>query len=370
MQHRVRFVEGLFVSPAGHTVLRGVLTPEASPSRVLAVVDSGVADGSMLERIAAALRRIPGIDASAPPLVLPGGEAIKNDPAHLQRLLDAIHAAKLCRKSYLVAVGGGALLDVAGYAAATAHRGVRLVRVPTTTLAQGDSCVAVKCGVNAFGKKNYLGVFAAPWAVLVDPTFLTTLSMRDWRSGFSEAVKVGLVKDAAFFRAIERAAPTIARRDLAAAWPVIRRSAEIHLRHITDGGDPFELTTARPLDFGHWAAHRLEAMTSHRVRHGEAVAIGIVIDAEYSRRVGMLEASEVAAIRRVLGPSGLGFDLADSALADVDAVLAGIDEFREHLGGRLTLCMLGGGQIGRGIDVHDINMPLMRDAIAAVAAAS
>lgn len=366
MTHRVRMVEGLFTSSAGSAVLREVLAPEASPSRVLVVADSGVASPALLAQVRTCLSALPRLDASAAPLVLPGGEVVKNEPAHLQHLLQAIHDARLCRKSYLVAIGGGALLDVAGYAAATAHRGVRLVRVPTTTLSQDDSCVAVKCGVNAFGKKNYLGVFAAPWAVLLDPSLLTTLSDRDWRSGFSEAVKVGLVKDASFFDTIVAAAPAIAARDMSAAWPIIRRSAEIHLRHITDGGDPFELTTARPLDFGHWAAHRLESLTSHRIRHGEAVAIGIMIDAEYSHRRGMLDAPSLGSIRRVLGPAGLGFTLTDPALTDFDAVLAGIDEFCEHLGGRLTLCMLSG--IGRGVDVHDIDAHLMRDAIAAVAA--
>lgn len=368
MTHRVRFVDGLFTTPSGAAILREVLPPDAAPSRVLVVVDSGVATPALLASISKSLAGLAGLDCSAAPLVLPGGEVTKNDPAHLQQLLDAIHHTRLCRKSYLIAVGGGALLDVAGYAAAQAHRGVRLVRVPTTTLAQGDSCVAVKSGVNAYGMKNYLGVFAAPWAVLLDPSLLATLTERDWRSGFSEAVKVALVKDAAFFHTIDAAAARIAARDMHAAWPIIRRSAEIHLRHITDGGDPFELTTARPLDFGHWAAHRLESLTRHRIRHGEAVAIGIMIDAEYSHRRGMLSAPDLAAIRRVLGADGLGFTIADPALADTNAILAGIDEFREHLGGRLTLCMLAG--IGRGVDVHDIDSCLMHESISAVASST
>jgi len=255
------------------------------------------------------------------------------------------------------------MLDAAGYAAAIAHRGVRLIRVPTTTLAQADSCVAVKCGVNGFGKKNYLGVFAAPWAVVLDSTLLETLSDRDWRSGFSEAVKVGLVKDAWLFRQIRTGAKSIAARDMATAWPIVQRSAEIHLRHITEGGDPFELETARPLDYGHWAAHRLETMTEYRLRHGEAVAIGIAIDTEYSRLKGFSTGEVAAEVRAVL--EDLCFTLADPALADRDGLLAGLEEFREHLGGRLAIAMVRG--VGAAFDVGEIDRGAMGEAIASVA---
>ena len=115
----------------------------------------------------------------------------------------AIHEYGIDRHAYVLAVGGGALLDMVGYAAATAHRGVRLVRVPTTVLSQNDSGIGVKNSVNAFGKKNFLGTFAPPFAVFNDFTFLTTLSDRDWRAGISEAIKVALLKDATFFAFLE-----------------------------------------------------------------------------------------------------------------------------------------------------------------------
>ena len=176
--------------------------------------------------------------------------------------------------SYLVAVGGGAVLDAAGVAAASAHRGMRLIRVPTTVLSQDDSAMGVKNGINAFGKKNYLGTFAPPFAVINDSSFLSTLSDRDWRGGATEAVKAALIRDPDLFELLEHHAPALRDRDLAAMVQVIRRSAKLHLQHIATGGDPFEHGSSRPLDFGHWAAHQLEQATNNRLGHGEAVAAG------------------------------------------------------------------------------------------------
>ena len=186
---------------------------------------------------------------AAPVLTVPGGEAIKNGLEPLHRIQQAIQDARLCRHSYVVAIGGGAVLDVAGYAAALAHRGVRLIRVPTTVLAQDDSGVGVKNGINAYGhQKNYLGTFAPPAAVINDSSFLTSLSDRDWRGGISEAIKVALIKDARFFDFIERNAAKLTARHLPTMEKVVRRSAELHLTHIATSGDPFELGSARPLE--------------------------------------------------------------------------------------------------------------------------
>jgi 3-dehydroquinate synthase len=292
-------------------------------------------------------------------IVLPGGERAKSDWRVVERILDHLNEGQLCRRSYVLVVGGGAVLDTVGFAAAVAHRGLRLIRVPTTTLAQDDSGVGMKNGVNRFGKKNYLGTFAPPWAVINDETFLKTLSDRDWRSGFSEAVKVALMKDAAFFEQIHKAAPRIARREPGAATPVIRRSAELHRRHITEGGDPFELTAARPLDFGHWSAHRLEQMSEFELRHGEAVAIGVALDVRYAARAGYLDESEAQRVIDCLHT--LGFRLHHPAMKQPDEVLGGLDEFREHLGGPFTISMPGG--IGAGFDVHEIDRLMMREAM-------
>ena len=274
--------------------------------------------------------------------VVPGGEGVKNDIHILERMLKVFHAAELDRRSYVVVIGGGAVLDAVGFAAAIAHRGIRLVRLPTTTLAQADSGVGVKNGVNLFGKKNWLGTFAVPWAVINDTALLATLPDRDFVCGFSEAVKVSLLKDPAMF---ERALPeglAIHQRDLPAALPVIRASAEMHRDHITLGGDPFESLEARPLDFGHWSAHKLEAMTDFRLRHGEAVAIGVAIDTIYRRSRSGCPARTPTGSSLPRRPR-LALD--HPVLRDTENLFQGLEEFRQHLGGRLTLTMLRG--VGR-----------------------
>ncbi len=288
-----------------------------------------------------------------------GGEAVKNDWAHVERFLAAIHDADLDRRSYVVAVGGGAVLDAVGFAAATAHRGIRLVRLPTTTLAQADSGVGVKNAVNKFGKKNWLGAFAVPWAVVNDTSLLATLPDRDFVAGFSEAVKVTLLKSRAGFDRLCEDAPRIRRRDLSAALPAVRTSAELHLAHITRGGDPFEALEARPLDYGHWSAHKLESLTGFAVRHGEAVGLGVAIDTVYSSLVHGLPEADAARVIHTLRALGLPLDHA--ALADTDALFAGLEEFRQHLGGRLTLTMLRG--VGDPVEVHAIDRGAMLEAI-------
>jgi 3-dehydroquinate synthase len=296
--------------------------------------------------------------------VVPGGEAIKNDIHLLERMLKVFEAADLDRHSYVVVIGGGAVLDAVGFAAAIAHRGLRLVRLPTTTLAQADSGVGVKNAVNLFGKKNWVGSFAVPWAVVNDAGLLATLPDRDFACGFAEAVKVALLKDAAFFGRLCEAAPRIARRDPEATLPAIQRSACLHLEHITRGGDPFEQLEARPLDFGHWSAHKLEVLTGYALRHGEAVAIGLAIDIVYSSLSLGLPEGEVGRVLRCLRE--LGLPLGHTALRDPGPLFAGLEEFRQHLGGRLTLTMLRG--VGEPVEVHEVDDRLMRAAIARVAA--
>jgi len=314
----------------------------------------------LLERIHAYVAAHPGrLSMPGEIVTIPGGEDCKNAPRWLEDFLRHIHDAGICRQSYVVVIGGGAVLDSIGLAAAIAHRGVRLVRLPTTTLAQADSGVGVKNGINGFGKKNYMGSFAPPWAVINDDVFLRTLPQRDWRCGFVEAVKVACIKDRAYFEEIEAAADGINRRDHAVAMPIVATSAAWHLKHITAGGDPFEMTTARPLDFGHWAAHKLEQMTWFRLRHGEAVAIGIAIDVTYAAMMGLMAESEANRVKDLL--LALGFELYDEALGDGGELLQGLEEFREHLGGRLTITMLR--EIGKPVDVHEINFGVMREAI-------
>ncbi len=295
--------------------------------------------------------------------LVPGGEAVKNDVHVLERMLKCFNAGNLDRRSYVAVIGGGAVLDAVGFAAAIAHRGIRLVRFPTTTLAQADSGVGVKNSVNLFGKKNWVGTFAVPWAVVNDADLLSTLPDRDFRCGFSEAVKVSLLKDPAFFDRLCVGAASIREREMADAGPAIRQSAEWHLRHITQGGDPFEALEARPLDYGHWSAHKLEVMSEFQLRHGEAVGIGVAVDTVYSSLVHGLPESDAMRVLTCLADLGLPLD--HPTLHDTETLFAGLEEFRQHLGGRLTVTMLEG--VGRPIDVHQIDREKMLEATRRVA---
>src|SRR4029079_16798198 len=182
----------------------------------------------------------------------------------------------------------------------------------------------------AFGVKNFLGTFAPPFAVLNDIEFLTALEPRDKIAGMAEAVKVALIRDGVFFAWLEaNAAELVAFQPQSMAY-LIRRCAELHMRQIAHGGDPFESGSARPLDYGHWVAHKLEALTAHELRHGEAVAIGLALDARYSVQVGMLAGGGEERVYRLL--KQLGFYLWHPAMETRDdegrmILLRGIEEF-------------------------------------------
>ena len=288
-----------------------------------------------------------------------GGEICKNDTNDVEKILGLINRFELDRRSFVVAIGGGALLDAVGFAAATAHRGVRLIRVPTTTLAQADSGVGVKNAINYFNKKNWLGTFAVPWAVINDQSTLASLSDRDFCCGFSEAVKVALLKSPEDFNFLCRNAVEIRQREPAVTIEAIKQSCLHHLNHITKGGDPFETKEARPLDFGHWSAHKLESITEYQVRHGEAVAIGVMLDCIYSSRVHGLPESVVRSVGECFAE--LDLRLWHDALDNADLILSGLEEFRQHLGGRLTITLLE--DVGKPVDVHEIDLDQMRNSI-------
>ncbi|BAY84146.1 3-dehydroquinate synthase [Calothrix parasitica NIES-267] len=373
----VHFTNGIF--DVDNPLLGQVITSdgEAKPKKVVAVVDGGLLEhrNGLLEQLQkycdtrsvmpTAYRNSSVLTLSAEPMVVRGGEAAKNNPRLVEEIHQLVDAAGICRHSYIIAVGGGAVLDLVGYAAATAHRGIRLIRIPTTVLAQNDSAVGVKNGINAFGKKNFLGSFAPPYAVLNDFDFLSSLNQRDWISGIAEAVKVALIKDADFFEFIADNAALLARRDLQTMQQVIYRCAQLHLQHIATSGDAFEMGSSRPLDFGHWAAHKLEQLTNYRLRHGEAVAIGIAMDSTYSYLEGMLTHSEWQQILNTL--KTLGFELfvpelnEESEIQHPRCLFRGLNEFREHLGGELTLTLLQ--RIGQEIEVHTVKNSSYQQAI-------
>lgn len=303
---------------------------------------------------------VPTVELANNILVVPGGEAAKNDYILFDNIVQAIDDQGIDRHSLVLGIGGGAVLDLVGYTAAVSHRGIRHIRIPTTVLSQNDSGVGVKNGINYKGKKNFLGTFAPPIAVFNDSTFLHTLDDRDWRSGISEAIKVALIKDAAFFGWIEQNVEALAQRDLPTMEYLIHRCAEMHTEHIRSG-DPFEFGSSRPLDFGHWAAHKLEYLTDFQIRHGEAVAIGIALDSIYSFKKGLLSEGELHRILDVFHK--LGFELYHSKLAENDNINLrnGLTEFREHLGGRLTIMLLE--EIGRGVEVHEMDNSLIAESV-------
>jgi 3-dehydroquinate synthase len=369
-QLRVFFTEDVF-APA-NLVLKTALGDAAGPASRQALI---VLDESLARAWPGLARRIEdyfsahagSVKLVCPPLVIEGGERAKNSPLHVAEIHSHIDRHHIDRHSYLIAVGGGALLDVAGFAAATAHRGVHHVRIPTTTLSQADSGIGVKNGINAFGKKNFIGTFAPPHAVINDFNLLATLGPRDKRAGYVEAVKVACIRDATFFDELERNAEKLAAFEPAAMKRLIQRCAELHLDHIATSGDPFELGSARPLDFGHWSAHKLEQLSDFQIRHGEAVAIGIALDVIYSCHTGLLDAQSAERVLALL--KQLGFDLFANELLNVASdgnlqVLGGVNEFREHLGGELTITLLR--EIGRGTEVHEVNLPKVVKAIHAL----
>jgi len=328
--------------------------PDAQIKKILFVLDEGLvrATPGLPEAIKRYFQTHAVIKLIADILIVPGGEATKNDPAIFDRLIDAVSIYGIDRHSYIAAVGGGAVLDLVGYAAAVAHRGIKLIRIPTTVLSQNDSGIGVKNGINYRGKKNFVGCFAAPAAVFNDNQFLTTLKQRDYYSGISEAIKVALIKDLAFFEWLESKAYDLLNRQTASMDHLIKRCAQLHMEHIASL-DPFESGSSRPLDFGHWSAHKLEQLSNFSITHGEAVAMGIALDSTYAYFAGLLKED---ALKRILNLLALFFDLTNPLIRIMDLnapVLKGLAEFQEHLGGRLSITLLKA--LGAGHEVHEMD---------------
>ena len=363
----VVFTRGLF-DPANRVLVDALSRlSEPGPHRMLAFVDAGVAAAfpdlaGRIARYAEAHRD--AILLLVAPYVVPGGEAIKNDLPGFVGRLDQLVEQRMCRHSVVLVVGGGAVLDAVGLAAALVHRGLRLVRVPTTVLAQDDSGVGVKNAINYRNTKNLLGTFAPPFAVLNDFDFLRSLPESGWTDGIAEAFKVAIIKDRPFFDWLCAHAAALRERDESDMEYLVRRCAELHLEHIRANGDPFEYGQARPLDFGHWSAHRLEALSGYAISHGRAVAIGLVLDAWYAVLNRWLDVASFEALYE--GLSSVGFDLWHELLeaAGEEGVLLlwhGLHEFREHLGGHLCITMPRG--VGSKHEIHEMNQDQVHAAV-------
>lgn len=366
-QHRIDFTHGAF-DPKNLT-LRDLIADACAldgPAKVLVLLDSGVAESN--KALVASIPRYFAAHADtvtlmSDPICLPGGEPCKNNWTLVEKIWQAIEYFKICRHSYIIAIGGGAFLDLAGFGATTAHRGIRLIRMPTTTLSQGDGGVGVKNGVNYFGKKNWVGTFSVPFAVVNDLDFIASLPPRACRDGIIEAIKVSLIRDRSFYEYLKANGSALQRLETRPLEMTIRRSAENHVEHIATSGDPFEYGSARPLDFGHWAAHKLEQISSFSVSHGEAVAVGMAVDLLYSVQVGILPrktAEEILTLMEVVGFS-LWSDFLNQEERGRPVILAGLEEFREHLGGRLTITLIPA--IGEKLEVNEVDEPAILRAI-------
>lgn len=364
----VIFTEHAFAqkNPTVQTLFKRAFADSDHPLRVRAFLDEGLvnAQPDLPDQIASyGSARVPPLAETAP-RILPGGERIKNEKQYVETIVNDLAEHRLCRHSVVVAVGGGAFLDAVGFAASLFHRGVRLLRLPSTVLSQDDSGIGTKNGINAGGQKNLLGTFMPPWAVVNDFAMLRTLDRELVLDGVAEAFKVAIIKDADFFDSLAEQAAELSDPAGDALRTAVRRSAELHADHIVANGDPFETGTARPLDFGHWAAHRLESLSGYRIRHGQAVAIGLALDGCYAESVQLISTAERQRIHRALRTAGLRIwhPLLESRDSTGRlAVLEGIEHFREHLGGTLSVTFPSG--IGDRIELHELDEERIRRAI-------
>jgi len=361
--YKLYFTQGLFdvQNAQFYDVLQGY--KKEAKVKLFFVIDDGVAEHhpNLIAEIQDYCEHYKSLLQNTGSIIVRGGEHCKNNHSEVQAVLKGVNDYHIDRHSFVVAIGGGAVIDMAGYAAAIAHRGVKLIRIPTTVLSQNDSAVGVKNSINTFGKKNFLGTFAPPYAIINDSNFLKTLEQRDWISGIAEALKVALIKDKNFFEYIENNAIKLKDRDMEVMQYVIYKCAEMHMQHIAQGGDPFESGSSRPLDFGHWAAHKMEHMTNYELRHGEAVAKGIALDVTYARLLELISEDELKRILSVM--EQIGFDLSVPSTTDQEIadLLNGLQEFQEHLGGELCITLING--IGVKYDVNVIDEDLMKQAL-------
>ncbi|MFH6604410.1 3-dehydroquinate synthase [Maribacter algicola] len=362
-EYKLHFTKDLFNvgNPLFKDILNAYKTNESI--KLLFIIDDGVSENhrDLLNAIVAYCRSYRQHLEHTESIVIKGGEHCKNEHQEVERVLKAINDRHIDRHSFVIAIGGGALIDMVGYAAAIAHRGVKLIRIPTTVLSQNDSAVGVKNSINLFEKKNFLGTFAPPYAIINDIDFLSTLEQRDWIAGVAEAIKVSLIKDKTFFEDIENNANGLHVREMEPMQNLIYRCAEIHMHHIAQGGDPFESGSSRPLDFGHWAAHKLEQMSNYGLRHGEAVAKGIALDVTYAYLIGMISEKILKRILDLMERIGFDLHIPVDSNQEMDELLLGLKEFQEHLGGELCITLIT--DIGKQQNVNTIDLEVMKSAV-------
>ncbi len=336
---------GTRIAPLLHRPKVAVLTDENVAALHLDALRDGLASA--------------GIEMSA--LALPAGEATKSWP-HFERAVEWLLAEKVERRDVVIAFGGGVIGDLAGFAAAVLRRGVRFVQIPTSLLAQVDSSVGGKTGINAPQGKNLIGAFHQPSLVLADTLVLSTMMDRDFLSGYGEVVKYGLLGDADFFEWLEESGTKVSGGDMAARVRAVTRSvqmkADIVERDETEQGD------RALLNLGHTFCHALEAATgySDRLLHGEGVAIGCALAFELSSRLGLCSQEDPSRVRAHLRAMGMKTDLADipGELPGAEALVNLMAQDKKVIDGQLRFIL------ARGIGQAFVTSDVPRDAVLSV----
>ena len=341
-----------------------LIAPLLHRPRVAILTDDTVA-GLHLDPLRAGLSGA-GIDSVA--LTLPAGESTKSWH-YLTQTVDWMLSEKIERRDILIALGGGVIGDLGGFAAAVLRRGIRFVQVPTSLLAQVDSSVGGKTGINTSHGKNLVGAFHQPALVLADTDVLATLAPRDFLAGYGEVVKYGMLGDAGFFAWLERNGPALAAGDPAARVEAVARSvqmkADIVVRDETEQGD------RALLNLGHTFGHALEAATGYsgRLLHGEGVAIGCALAFELSARLGLCPQEDPSRVRAHLKAMGMTTDLSDipGDLPDADGLLELMGQDKKVIDGKLRFILARG--IGDAFVTSDVPRDtvrgLLQDALAA-----
>jgi 3-dehydroquinate synthase len=275
------------------------LSALTTSAKIGVVTDRHVA-GRYLQGILRSLRKA-GYDPT--PIILPPGERTKT-LGTITKVLDVLALHKFERRSLLLALGGGVIGDVTGFVAAIYQRGIPFVQVPTTLVAQVDSSVGGKTGVDHRLGKNLIGAFYQPRAVLIDPLTLRTLPRREWIAGLAEVIKYGIIADEEFFAFLEREIPALLKLDEAPVIHVIKRSCEIKAQVVT--ADERETDRRRILNYGHTIGHALESLAGYRgLIHGEAVGIGLVQEADLACHMGLCGRDVVERIGSLVHRTGL-----------------------------------------------------------------
>jgi 3-dehydroquinate synthase len=301
-----------------------------------------------------------GIDAEA--IILPPGEATKS-MACLTQVVERLLELKVERDDLIIALGGGVIGDLAGFAAAVLRRGVDFVQVPTSLLAQVDSSVGGKTGVNAPQGKNLIGAFHQPRLVLVDIEALETLAPREFLSGYGEVAKYGLLGDAGFFEWLEKNGPAMRDGDRSARTQAVRRCCEMKAEIVAR--DEHERGDRALLNLGHTFGHALEAATGYSARllHGEGVAIGMALVFETSARMGLCAQECPSRVRAHLAAMGMKKDLSDieGSLPDVDGLMTLMGQDKKVRQGRLTFILARG--IGEAFVERDADLAVVREVL-------